>query len=101
MSSELDSMFLSLLNNQVPSNWEAVAYPSLKPLGSWMTDLKLRVAFMNDWLINSTPNSFWLSGFFFPQGFITGLLQSYARQPDKLIPIDELYLTFKIQDIDK
>lgn len=32
MSQELDSMYYSLLNNQVPKIWEKLAYPSLKPL---------------------------------------------------------------------
>lgn len=39
MSSELDSMYIAMLNNQVPGNWEKVAYPSLKPLTSWFRDL--------------------------------------------------------------
>jgi len=30
-----DSMYLSIQNNQVPDNWSAVGYPSLKPLSSW------------------------------------------------------------------
>lgn len=50
MSSELDSMYLSMLNSQVPANWEKVAYPSLKPLMSWFRDLIERVEFMNLWL---------------------------------------------------
>lgn len=50
MSSELDSMYLSMLNSQVPSNWEKVAYPSLKPLMSWFRDLLERVEFMELWL---------------------------------------------------
>src|SRR5690348_15700968 len=72
MSEELDSMYVSIQNGQVPKNWEKVAYPSLKPLTSWFKDLIERVAFMQSWLINGPPNSFWLSGFFFPQGFMTG-----------------------------
>lgn len=66
MSEELDSMYVSIQNGQVPKNWEKVAYPSLKPLPTWYKDLLERVAFMQDWLVNGAPNSFWLSGFFFP-----------------------------------
>ena len=50
MSSELDSMYLSMLNLQVPENWAKVAYPSLKPLMSWFRDLLERVEFMEHWL---------------------------------------------------
>jgi dynein heavy chain len=101
MSDELDSMFYSLLNNAVPKNWQKVAYPSLKPLASWITDLRERVAFMADWLKNGQPNSYWMSGLFFPQGFLTAVLQSHARQPGKEIPIDELSFSFKFMDFDK
>lgn len=66
MSAELDSMYFSLINNQVPKSWEAVAYPSLKPLASWMKDLIDRVKFMKNWLDNGNPNSYWISGLYFP-----------------------------------
>lgn len=46
MSGELDSMYRNMLNNQVPENWVKVAYPSLRPLASWVNDLKERVAFL-------------------------------------------------------
>jgi dynein heavy chain len=67
MSSELDLMYQSLLNGSVPEVWSEVAYPSLKPLSSWYTDLRKRMEFMREWLTNGPPNAFWLSGFFFPQ----------------------------------
>jgi dynein heavy chain len=66
MSEDLDASYSTLLNNQVPALWERVAYPSLKPLASWILDLIERVAFMNDWLKNGNPNCYWLSGLFFP-----------------------------------
>jgi len=78
----------------VPKNWEKVAYPSLKPLTSWFKDLIERVAFMQDWLSNGQPSSFWLSGFFFPQGFMTGCLQTHAR--NYKIAIDKLSFSFSI-----
>jgi len=74
MSDVLDKMYLSLTNGRVPFNWEKVAYPSLKPLASWFEDMKLRVQFINEWLTQGEPAAFWISGFFFPQGFMTGVL---------------------------
>jgi dynein heavy chain len=74
MDQELDKMYVSMQNNQVPTNWDKVAYPSLKPLASWYRDLLERVAVLEDWLMNGNPNCFWMSGFFFPQGFMTGVL---------------------------
>jgi dynein heavy chain len=79
MSQELDEMYGSFLKNQVPFNWEFVAYLSLKPLSSWFKDLIERVEFMRNWLKEGHPDCFWLSGFFFPHGFMTGALQTFAR----------------------
>jgi dynein heavy chain, axonemal len=80
MSDTLDKMYLKVQNNQVPDNWSKVAYPSLKPLSSWFKDLIERVKFMEDWMCNGNPNSYWLPGMFFPQGFMTGVLQTHARK---------------------
>ena len=96
MSDELDRMFTSLLNNRVPENWEEVAYPSLKPLASWVKDLCARVKFLRHWLKHGKPKSFWMSGFFFPQGFMTGTLQNHARKYS--IPIDSLGFNFTVMD---
>ena len=87
-------MYSSFQNGKVPKNWEKVAYPSLKPLTSWYTDLLERVNFMNEWLVNGQPTTFWMSGFFFPQGFMTGCLQTHAR--NYKIAIDKLSFCFQI-----
>jgi dynein heavy chain len=94
LSEELDRMYTAMLNNAVPDNWEAVAYPSLKPLASWVKDLHARIAFMSAWLRGGQPSAYWLSGFFFPQGFMTGALQNHARK--YAIPIDTLAFSFRI-----
>ena len=50
---------------------------------------------MRIWAQKGHPKSFWLSGFFFPHGFITGVLQTYARK--HIQPIDQLKLEFDIK----
>ncbi|CAI8029533.1 Dynein heavy chain 6, axonemal [Geodia barretti] len=92
MSEELERVYTSFLNNQVPSMWATAAYPSLKPLSSWVKDLTFRIHFIEHWIDNGHPKSFWLSGFFFPQGFLTGALQNHARKYN--LPIDELSFKF-------
>lgn len=46
MSEEMDRIYTSFLNNQVPTHWANAAYPSLKTLASWVKDLVLRTAFI-------------------------------------------------------
>ncbi|KAJ3083598.1 Dynein heavy chain 6, axonemal, partial [Rhizoclosmatium hyalinum] len=94
MSAELEKVFRSLQNNEVPDVWAKAAYPSLKPLASWVKDLKMRVDFLNEWLDNGQPASFWLPGLFYPQGFLTGILQNHSRKYN--IPIDSLMFAYKV-----
>ncbi|WZN65643.1 heavy chain of dynein [Chloropicon roscoffensis] len=97
MSGDLDLMFTRMLNNQVPALWERYAYPSLKPLAGWVKDFLERVEFMDRWLCDGEPNSFWLSGLFFPQGFLTGALQNHARKTQ--IAIDRLNFGFNMSSV--
>ena len=99
MSETLDAMYLSLTNGFVPANWVKVAYPSLKPLTSWFEDLILRVEFLNKWLTEGNPPAYWISGLFFPQGFMTGCLQTHARQYK--IAIDELAFSFIVLEYEE
>ena len=97
MSADLEKVYTSFLNNQVPAQWASAAYPSLKPLGSWVKDLALRLKFVTEWLQKGQPRSFWLSGLFFPQGFLTGVLQEHARKYN--LPIDTLSFEFSVQAV--
>ena len=94
MSQELDDMYSAFLKQKVPPNWEEVSYLSLKPLGSWVADLIERVTFMRNWLQQGHPKCYWLSGFFFPHGFMTGALQTFAREHGE--PIDLVSFSFSI-----
>lgn len=95
----------------MPKDWESVAYPSLKTLGSWVKDFHKRINFLETWATHGQPASFWISGFFFPQGkiiimmlnfiiigFLTGVLQNHARKYN--IPIDTLTFHYQMTDIE-
>jgi dynein heavy chain len=89
MSAQLEDMFNAFLVQKVPPLWgEPISYPCLKPLNSWFADLEQRVTFMSTWLMSGPPSSYWVSCFYFPQGFMTCSKQVHARKTK--IPIDDL-----------
>jgi dynein heavy chain len=98
MSADLEEMFTAFQNNATPSLWTRVAYPCLKPLASWFKDYVLRVTFFRRWCEKGTPSSFWLPGFYYPQGFMTGALQTHARKYK--LPIDQLSFSFLIKALE-
>jgi len=95
MTDELDAMGTNMYNQQVPEVWSKVAYPSMKPFGAWVNDLLERLDFLNSWIEFGAPPIFWLPGFFFPQAFLTGTKQNYARKHQ--IAIDRISMETQVQ----
>ena len=98
MSSELDAIFQKLVLGLVPTTWLS-AYPSLKPLASWMRDLGLRWAQLMEWCDKGVPKVFWLAGFTYPNGFLTALMQTSARQNN--VSIDSLMWDFPVSNVEE
>jgi len=94
MSTDLEDVANGMLSNATPSLWKGVSYPSLKPMTSYVSDLAARLRFLNVWVELGAPTTFWISGFFFTQSFLTGQLQNYARKSS--LPIDTLIWTYKV-----
>ena len=67
-------MFEALYASKVPSQW-LKTYPSIKPLGPWTRDLLLRIEQLATWVADTYPRVYWLSGFTYPTGFLTAVLQ--------------------------
>ena len=88
MDARLESMYTAFLLGKVPEIWHEGGYLSLKGLASWMDDTINRIEFLRDWNDNGPPLSYWVPGFFFPQGFLTGVLQTHSRTYK--IPIDDI-----------
>jgi dynein heavy chain len=93
ISPELELMFECLFTAQVPPSWQS-AYPSVMPLAFWIRDLGARVSQLRRWADDEPPKVFWLSGFTFPVGFLTALLQTSARRNG--VSIDTLSWDFVV-----
>lgn len=78
VTAELEEVMLSLGQLKVPRIWGAT-YPSLKPLGSWMRDLTLRIEFFTAWVEDTLPVAWWIPAMTYPTGFLTAVLQVSAR----------------------
>jgi len=94
MSSTLENTLRALFDGKVPPEWSKKSYPSLKPLGSYISDLKARLEFFKDWISRGQPEVYNLSRFYFTQSFLTGALQNFARK--YTIPIDEIFFNFEV-----
>ncbi|CAL6039825.1 Outer-arm_dynein beta [Hexamita inflata] len=95
MSDQMEKLMDALYLDGIPKSWEKVAYPSLKKLTLWMTDLEQRIKQLSDWSSDlSLPKCVWLSGLFNPQSFLRAVLQNTARQ--QKLPLDFMALQVEI-----
>jgi dynein heavy chain len=81
MTEKMEALANSLFLDRVPAGWSLLAFPSLRPLGSWLGDLANRVSQLTDWMNvpSETPVCTWISGLFNAQSFLTAIMQITAQ----------------------
>jgi dynein heavy chain len=50
-----------------------------------------------NWVNTGIPAVFWISGFYFPQAFLTATLQNFARK--YVVSIDTINFSFKVNNV--
>ena len=98
MIPELERIHKSMALGKLPAAWANKSYPSMKPLGSYINDFLARLAFLQNWLDEGEPSVYWLSGFYFTQSFLTGVLQNHSRKNQ--LQIDHLHMKFDVTEFE-
>ncbi|CAL6082691.1 Dynein_heavy chain [Hexamita inflata] len=96
MSEELEKILQFIQLNKLPEEFAKYSYPSLKPFNAYLVDLNLRVQFFTNWIKSGKPKIYSISSFFFAQGFLTSVMQNYARK--YAVAIDTISFNFQITE---
>jgi len=79
MTPDLINALNSIFDARVPPKWLAKSWKS-PTLGLWFNNLVNRTAELLNWKDNGRPKSYWLTGFFNAQGFLTAVQQEVTRK---------------------
>eukprot|EP00326_Haptolina_ericina_P033955 CAMPEP_0181237030 /NCGR_PEP_ID=MMETSP1096-20121128/38526_1 /TAXON_ID=156174 ORGANISM="Chrysochromulina ericina, Strain CCMP281" /NCGR_SAMPLE_ID=MMETSP1096 /ASSEMBLY_ACC=CAM_ASM_000453 /LENGTH=717 /DNA_ID=CAMNT_0023332319 /DNA_START=18 /DNA_END=2171 /DNA_ORIENTATION=+ len=107
ISDVMDALISDLALNKVPNLWLKLcgqvgptgAY-NRKALGSWFTDLLLRLKQLKEWSNDALvlPKSIWIAGLFNPMGYVTACMQVTARA--KGLPLDSMTVHTEVTEFE-
>jgi len=99
VGSKAEGLIAPLETNQVPALWKQHAWPSLRPLGSWLIDLQARHAQLQSWVDGGCGRlpAVWISGLVNPQGLLTAVLQEASQRTQ--VALEELVVVADVTDL--
>jgi dynein heavy chain len=106
MSDAMDALKTALYLDRIPSAWQKRAWPSLRPLSSWLADFSMRLIQLEEWQNNPAdiPKVTWLSGLVNPQSFLTAICQVAAQKNqwelDKLLTWTEVTKKVNVEEVE-
>jgi len=85
MTAEIVDQINAVFDFRVPRKWQydptgAEISWLTASLAGWIKGLLDRYHQLNNWISKERPPSFWMTGFFNPQGFLTSMKQEVTRQ---------------------
>eukprot|EP01135_Chromosphaera_perkinsii_P010177 Nk52_evm43s2039 gene=Nk52_evmTU43s2039 len=78
MNEKLRDALDCLYDARIPAAWLAISWES-STLGFWFSDLVARAEQFTRWLFDGRPLTYWMTGLFNPQGFLTAMRQEVTR----------------------
>jgi len=104
MTPELQAALDDVFNEKPPKHWYVDASGSaiawyLPSLALWFAGLIDREKQLTQWLNHTRPTSYWLTGFFNPQGFLTATRQEVTRRhKNEKWALDDVVLVSTVTD---
>ncbi|KAF4752811.1 hypothetical protein FOZ63_027435 [Perkinsus olseni] len=101
MSETMENLSNALILEIIPPRWAKLAFPSTRPLRSWLTNLKERCAQLEEWTNDpsSVPKVVDVSKFFNPQSFLTAIKQLCCQQ--QMLELDKLMVFTEVTKREK
>lgn len=106
MTDSMETLSSCLYLDRQPPLWSKNAWPSKRPLSTWLFDLTSRLQQLDEWQQNpmEIPRVTWLSGLITPQSFLTAIMQVTAQRNqlelDKLLVQTDVMKKMTAEEID-